>query len=150
MDYKIEIVNGQAQATATVSGRVAHDGIPGFIGVAFGEVLAAIGGEAGVAGPPFARYDLCADGFEVEAGFPAAHVVAPAGRVRASTLPGGPMATTTHVGPYAGLAAAYGAIETWLAANGYAPAGAPWESYLDGPEVAEPRTVVSWPCRRAT
>jgi hypothetical protein len=25
--------------------------------------------------------------------------------------------------------------------------GAPWESYLDGPEVAEPRTEVVVPCR---
>ena len=28
-------------------------------------------------------------------------------------------------------------------------AGAPWESYIDGPEVAEPRTLVYLPCKPA-
>jgi hypothetical protein len=30
--------------------------------------------------------------------------------------------------------------------SGHRPTGAPWETYLDGPEVPEPRTTVAWPC----
>ena len=30
--------------------------------------------------------------------------------------------------------------------DGYRPSGAPWESYLDEPDVSEPRTMVYLPC----
>jgi effector-binding domain-containing protein len=53
-----------------------------------------------------------------------------------------------HVGSYDGVAAAYTAVEQWLAAHDLSPIGDPWESYLDGPEVPQPRTVVSFPCAR--
>jgi len=43
-----------------------------------------------------------------------------------------------HRGDYSGLAAAYEVTTRWLAAHGYVPSGPLWESYLDGPEIAEP------------
>ena len=46
------------------------------------------------------------------------------------------------------VAAAYEAGAQWMTENGYEPAGDPWESYLDGPEVAEPRTAVFMPCQK--
>ena len=70
------------------------------------------------------------------------------GRVEPSTLPGGHVATTMHVGSYADLGAASDAAQQFLTDEGYEVAGAPWECYLDGPEVAEPRTEVFMPCRR--
>ena len=57
-----------------------------------------------------------------------------------------PATTTLHRGGYEQVAAAYSALEQWMRDNGYEPAGAPWETYLDGPDVAEPRTVITWPC----
>jgi effector-binding domain-containing protein len=63
-------------------------------------------------------------------------------------LAGGPTATVLHRGAYDAVAAAYDAATNWLADNGYFPAGEPWETYLDEPEVAEPRTNVHLPCRR--
>jgi effector-binding domain-containing protein len=51
-----------------------------------------------------------------------------------------------YQGDYAGVGSAYEAVERWLAEHGYVSAGTPWESYLDGPEVAQPRTVVQVPC----
>jgi effector-binding domain-containing protein len=145
MTYEITIETREQQPAAIVSGRVAHDGIPEFLGSAFGEVMAAIGGEAGVAGPPFARYDMDGHGFAIDAGFPVVHPVEAVGRVKPSRLPGGTVATTMHVGSYMGLGAAYSALEQWIDANGMTAAGRPWEAYLDGPEVAEPRTLVCWP-----
>jgi effector-binding domain-containing protein len=150
MDYEISVTELEPQDTAVVCGRVAMDGIPDFLGRAFGAVIAAVGGPGGVAGPPFARYDMAEGGFDVEAGFPVGdkdRVNGTAGAdVVASTLPGGHAVVTMHVGSYDRLADAYAALEAWLPANGYRIAGAPWETYLDGPEVAEPRTVVTWPC----
>jgi effector-binding domain-containing protein len=149
MPYEIEVVERSQEDAAVVRARVPHDGIGAFIGTAFGEVMAAVGGHDGIVGPPFARYSLADEsGFEVEAGFPVADPVTPTGRVEAATLPGGTVATLVHTGPYEGLGAAYAALEAWFEAGDYAPAGAPWESYLDGPEVAEPRTIVCWPCLR--
>ena len=43
---------------------------------------------------------------------------------------------------------AYEALETYLSKNGYEPAGAAWECYLDEPDVPEPRTKVYQPARR--
>ena len=70
------------------------------------------------------------------------------GDVGPGTLPGGHVLTTLHVGAYDEVGAAYGALETYLIKNGYEPAGAAWECYLDGPDVAEPRTKVYQPARR--
>ena len=44
------------------------------------------------------------------------------------------------------VAAAYAAIEAWFATSGHRPTGAPWDTYLYGPEVPQPRTTVTWPC----
>jgi effector-binding domain-containing protein len=98
------------------------------------------------AGPPFARYAPTADGFDVEAGFPASAPIESSGAVLSSALPGGPAVTAEHRGPYETVGETYDAVADWLTEHGYRPAGPPWESYLDGPDVAEPRTLVSFPC----
>jgi AraC family transcriptional regulator len=71
------------------------------------------------------------------------------GDVLAETLPGGPAAVTIHSGPYDQLQAAYAALEEWIAANGFHPAGAPWEAYLndpaDHPNPQDWKTEVYWP-----
>jgi effector-binding domain-containing protein len=146
--YQVSIEDRQQQQTAVVRGHAPHDGVGRFVGSAFNEVLGALT-DAGVppVGPPFARYRIVDDGFDIEAGFPVLAAVATHGRVEASTLPGGPIATTMHVGSYAAISAAFAAVESWLAGSTYRVDGDPWEAYLDGPEVAEPRTLVCFPCR---
>lgn len=147
--YEVELVEVQAQATAVVRAHVTLPEIAAIIGAAFGEVLETLAGQGlSPAGPPFARFDVAGDGFDMEAGFPASGAVAPAGRVVASELPAGPTAQALYRGDYAGVPAAYDAVAEWAAANGYLPGGAPWESYLDGPEAAEPRTLVRLPLTR--
>lgn len=146
----IEITERTAQPAAVVRGHVATDGIAAFVGGAFGEVAELLEREHGdVAGPPFARYHRTPDGFDVEAGFPAAGPFEPAGRVQRDDLPAGPTAMVMNVGSYEGIAAAYEALMAWVTEHGYVPDGDPWESYLDGPEVPEPRTLISVPCRPA-
>lgn len=148
MEYHVERMDLERQPTAVIRAHVAHDGIADFLGGAFEEVIGTLGVQGlAPAGPPYARYALTEDGFDIEAGFPASAPVTPSGRVEASELPGGTAVVVLHRGSYADVAAAYGAAEQWLAANQWTATGAPWEAYLDGPEVAEPRTVVHWPCR---
>jgi hypothetical protein len=144
MDYAIAVEQRAEQATAIVAGHVAHDGIPEFLGGAYTELMGVVP-ESDIIGPPFARYDIDGDGFSIEAGFPVVRPVTSTGRVVPGRLPAGTVATTLHVGSYMGLGAAYSALETWLEDTGHTRAGRPWECYLDGPEVAEPRTIVCWP-----
>lgn len=148
MEYHVERVQLEQQDTAVVRGVVAHDGIGQFIGGAFGEVMGVLATQGRApAGMPFACYVIVEGGFEIEAGFPTDAPVEPSGRVVASTLPGGPALLVLHKGPYSGVAAAYHAAEAWLAENHWTMTGPMWEAYLDGPEVAEPRTIVHVPCR---
>jgi effector-binding domain-containing protein len=53
------------------------------------------------------------------------------GRVSASSLPGGLVATATHVGPVSALGDTHQAVREWSAANGYLAAGPRWEIYGD-------------------
>jgi effector-binding domain-containing protein len=62
-------------------------------------------------------------GVELEAPF-AGH-----GEVIGSTTPAGPVATTTHYGPYQLLHKAHEAIHRWCADNGCTLAGPSWEIY---------------------
>lgn len=147
MGHDIEIVERQPQFAAVVIGRAAHDAVGGFIGAALDDVLGAVG-ESSVTGPPFCRIDVDGDGFLLEAGFPIAQPIEGIGRVVPSRLPGGETATVMNVGPYDTVPPAYFAIEQWMSDNGACAAGRPWESYLDGSDVPQPRTLVCWPFSR--
>jgi effector-binding domain-containing protein len=148
MDYQVERMELEPQQVAVVRGEVPHDGVAGFLGGAFGEVMGTIGAQGvSPSGPPIARYEMHEGGFRIEAGFPVASEVRPMGRVELAMLPGGPTLTVLHTGAYDQVAAAYQAAEAWLAEHDWEPTGAAWEAYLDGPEVPEPRTVVHVPAR---
>jgi effector-binding domain-containing protein len=55
----------------------------------------------------------------------------PVGRVAASSLPGGLVATATHRGSMSALGDTTRAVRAWCEANGYRPAGPRWEVYGD-------------------
>ena len=149
MTYDVQLVELQAQPTAVVCGSEPVEGIVAFLGRAYGEVMRVIGSQgAAPSGMPFARYRLGDGVFEIEAGFPVSAPVSGEGDVEAGELPAGTAAQTLHVGSYDTVDQAYEAVEAWLAANGWQPTGAPWEQYLDEPTVAQPRTLVTFPCAR--
>ena len=155
--YEVRMADLQEQRAAVVCGRLTMDRIAEFLGGAFAEVMQSVSAQGlHPAGPPFARYrfldgqGVAAGGqveLDIEAGFPVSGTLTPTGRGEASTLPGGHVATTLHVGSYDALGAAYDAAQQFLTDEGYEVAGAPWECYLDGPDVPEPRTEVFMPCR---
>jgi effector-binding domain-containing protein len=51
------------------------------------------------------------------------------GEVVRSATPAGPVAWTTHLGPYGGLGAAHDAVRQWCRANNHRLAGPNWEIY---------------------
>jgi len=149
MDYEVTLTELAAQHAAVVHGEVAMGSVGPFIGQALEKVTAALSHSGTFpVGPPFARYDMLGDRFAIDAGFPCGSpsLDGDGDGVRMITLPGGLAATTTHAGPFDQVGGAYRALERWMRDNGYEPAGGPWETYLDGPEAARPRTVVTWPC----
>jgi effector-binding domain-containing protein len=150
MRYETQFVDLQAQHTAVVRGHVATEQIPEFLGAAFAEVITVLDKQGlHPTGAPFGRYRPTDTGLEVAVGFPCSDVVEPLGRVEPDTLPAGRAARTMHVGAYGDVGAAYEASTRWLTDEGCVVAGEPWESYLDGPEVPEPRTEVFIPCESA-
>ncbi len=79
----------------------------------------------------------------VEVGVQVSGSFDPAGRVVASTLPGGLVATATHTGAIAKIGDTHQAVCVWSKANGYRLAGPRWEIYGD----PDPSTATSmWPC----
>ena len=146
MEYDIELTELKDQTAAVVHGEVPVDAIGPFVGQALEKVMAALS-QAGAfpVGPPFARFDMHEDTFVVDAGFPCGGSALDGGDVRMTHLPAGLAAQTTHIGSYRAVAGAYGALEEWIREHGYQPAGMPWETYLDGPEVMNPRTIITWP-----
>ena len=98
---------------------------------------------AAIAGQPFTRYLEWGPGLvTIEAGIPVvasgnnSHDASPApdgSEIVADCLPGGPVATVTHSGPYEKLAEAHAAIQQWIEAQGLLAAGPPWETYTTDP-----------------
>ena len=150
MTYQIATADLQEQQVACMHSRILPSELRTFLTAAYSRVPAAIAQQGlGLDGPPYARYRFEKDGtIDVEAGFPVCGALAPAGDVGPGTLPVGHVVTTLHVGAYDQVAGAYEALETYLSKNGYEPAGAAWECYLDEPDVPEPRTKVYQPARR--
>ncbi|HEU5223531.1 MAG TPA: GyrI-like domain-containing protein [Candidatus Lumbricidophila sp.] len=147
----IHIVAHQEQPTAVVRETVPMAKLTEFFTRAFSATMRTVG-EQGTrpAGPPFGKYyGMPGAVVDVEAGFPVATPIAPAGTVRPGTLPGGRVAEAIHIGPYDTLPTTYAELERYFDAHGLTPASTMWECYLSGPESgADPttwRTQICWP-----
>ena len=163
MSYAINRKELSAQPVFVVRRRVKLS----EIGSALAEILPgvfkhALQTGAAIAGQPFTRYLEWGPGLvTIEAGIP----VVPSGtdshdgksaadgsEIVAASLPGGPVATVTHAGPYEKLADAHAAIQQWIQAQGLLAAGSPWETYTtdpaDYPDPQDWKTDVFWPLAR--
>jgi effector-binding domain-containing protein len=67
----------------------------------------------------------------VEVGVQVSGSFEPSGRVVASTLPGGFVASATHTGPIGKIGETHHAVREWSTVNGYRLAGPRWEIYGD-------------------
>jgi len=145
MPYEVKLEELTAQPIAAVRYQVAPADISAVMGEAFQRVFAHVGRVGGIpAGPPLAAYHSFGEqSIDVEIGVP---IVAPIQEESASSepatppvlnseLPGGLVATTTHVGPYDGLETAWGEIMGWVQEHGHEPADLIcWECYLTDPD----------------
>ena len=82
------------------------------------------------AGPAFVRYHTFGETeTDLETGIPVVEPVAGEGRIAGGDLPGGPAATTWHLGPHDKLGEAYARIQAWLNVHDREPNGPAWEVY---------------------
>ena len=141
MGYSIRMEEIAPQMTAVVHAQARQDELSTVVPALCGEVwsyLTSSGLPKG--GRHTALYkDMVMNievGCEVFAPFPGD------GRVVPSTLPGGTVVTTTHIGDYSGITNAHMAIHEWCAENGHTPTYS-WEIYghMDDPS-APPRTDI--------
>jgi AraC family transcriptional regulator len=163
MTYSVTKKELGAQPVLVVRRRVKRSDIPSTIAEALPQVFAyAQQHGIALAGVPFTRYIEMGPGLVTmepgmrmavpledlkSAGTPAE---SPGdAMVAAATLPGGPVATTMHVGPYESLGEAYASLQQWMEGQGLTPGGAPWECYITDPaEYPDPKdwkTEVFWP-----
>jgi effector-binding domain-containing protein len=162
MKHQVETTTVTARSIAAVRFTAADpDEIAARMGPAFQAVAAAAARQGrAVHGPAIALYqplsgDLLAPAsMTVTAGFPLSGEgpVLQDGEVGPFEVPGGPVATTTHVGSYETLPEAYTAVTRAAEAGGWElDDGSMWEEYWSGPEapVDETRTVLFWPLRSA-
>lgn len=147
----IELNRTVARPVAVVRETVSTHELPAFLAQAFAAVTGALTRQGmHVTGPPLAIYrGGWGDTVDVEAGFPVATAVTPDGDVRPSTVPGGEVAETLHIGPYETLGVAYRELAGWIQRHGRRPADLSWECYLTDPEdpthPAGPETLIVWP-----
>jgi effector-binding domain-containing protein len=153
--YFVTTENRPAQPAAVRTATLTIDCLPEWLGQTFGAVAGFLPAHNSYpVGPPFARYSRRADGlFDVAAGFPVQAPIEGDGDVEAITLPGGPAATTMHVGPYDDMVPGYQAITDWITSQNAAPVGDPWEVYLSDPgaqpDPAQWQTQIVQPYRSA-
>lgn len=147
----VEVVELEAVRVAVVRSVVAPEDVPAFMSDALALVAETLG-TAGVstAGPPFARYfSMEPAGLDMAAGFPVGEPFLGSGIVRPDDLPAGPAAVATHIGPWAGLEAAWAEVRRRTDEMGRRRARSPWEVYFVGPgsgvDEAAWRTELIWP-----
>ncbi len=166
MEPEVRILSEQPVIAVRVSrpmagidvGAVVNEHMPGLAVRAGGQGLA-------ITGPPYVRYhDWGGETAVLELGFPVARSAIEAGlpdeagladlaacadgAAGATSLPGGRAVVAVHTGQYAGLPGTWQRLGDWMAETGLQPAGAPWESYLDNPDLVAPdaiRTELVWP-----
>jgi effector-binding domain-containing protein len=144
MSYQVTVIDVAARPTAVVAAATTWQEYPALWKQLLDEVWACLragGIDRGCRNVMLYRDDVP----NVEVGVELLQPCPLTGRVVASTLPAGQVATAVHRGPYAGLAGAHEAVLDWCATQGRRPAGPRWEVY--GPhrdDPAELSTEVYW------
>ena len=128
MEYDVRLEHHAGQPLAVVRRRARPQDLATVVPDACGTVWSVLRAQqvAG-AGRHVAVYR---DGqINLEVGAEVAAPFAGHGEVVGSATPAGPVATTTHYGPYGRLHEAHEAIRRWCAGNGHRLAGPSWEVY---------------------
>ena len=133
----------------TTTAVVRHDGVTvtdlrDLFDSTYSKVALALGAQSNPpAGPAIAVYEGdVASTFSIEIGFPVERVFDETDGVRPSTLPGGRLAVSTHVGPYDSLPGAWESLMAFVSAQGLRPGDRMGEVYVTEPSpTTDPATL---------
>jgi effector-binding domain-containing protein len=128
MEHDVRLERQSAQPLAVVRRRAGSHELAKVVPAACGTVWSVIRAQqVPGAGRHIAIY--WDDQINLEVGVELTAPFAGHGEVIGSATPAGPVATTTHFGPYGQLHKAHEAIHQWCRNNGYPLAGPRWEIY---------------------
>jgi effector-binding domain-containing protein len=137
MDSACRIERLQREPTLALRTRTPIEGLPRFLGTAYGTVVAFLASRGKhPAGPPFALYrNMDMKDLDVEAGFPVRGTIEGADPMVAGEIECCDAATCTHVGSYESIHESYDSLIAWMEREGYAGNGQVYEFYLNDPSV---------------
>ena len=152
MSQPIEVKTVEPRLVLSWRGRIEIARMPETLGEIFGAQFAHIAQHgAQFEGPPLIIYHETPqeDGtVDSEVCVPIDRELPSTGDLSTRELPGGVVASIIHQGPYETIPESWTELHGWIAANGYSLAGAPWESYLNGPgEVDDPSQYLTEICQ---
>jgi len=128
MDYQIQIGQAQPQTTAVVRRQASLEELKRVVPHGCGAVWSVVRPlQVPGLGRNLALY--LDDVINLEVGVEVAAPFPGHGEVVGSVLPGGPVVTTAHIGPYHLLGEAHTAIRQYCSAHGLVTAGPCWEIY---------------------
>ncbi len=139
MTLEFETKQIETQPILGVRTSATKENLGQVMGPLFGEVYGHIqhSGQTPVGMPFSVYYSMEGDSVDLQCGMPVAQSMEGAGRIEAGELPGGTVATVSHMGPYDALPQTWAALMEWMRSQGLQPAGPPWEVYVTDP-TAEP------------
>ena len=144
MDEGVRITSVESRPTAVVAATTTWQEFPALWGQLLGEVWGCL--RAGGIHRGCRNVMLYLDSVpNVEVGVLLDQPCPLTGRVTASVLPAGTVATTVHRGPFGDVGVAHDAVLQWCATHGHRPTGTRWEVY--GPHDDDPAqqwTEVYW------
>jgi DNA-binding transcriptional MerR regulator/effector-binding domain-containing protein len=145
LPYEVMLADGPARRLVGVSADVPEAELGVGVTALVGELLE-IGREAGwpASGPIVGLYPVDpVDPCPVTVAVAEIEGTAARGRARVHALPGGPVLSTVHVGPYDELSLAYTAVLTAAHERGHEPRGPIAETYLTDPAQVAPAEYVT-------
>jgi effector-binding domain-containing protein len=150
-ELKFQVKNVSPQYVLLLKGKSSVQNIGQDMGAMYGKIYHYMGTKTiNPVGPPVALY-FSAPGpdWEIGVAVPVPEGAGGQGAIEATTLPGGKMVSTMHIGPYEKLNESWNALSDWIKKNKYNPAGPGREVYLHGPsqesDPAKFRTELLWP-----
>lgn len=150
-EYECKLRDEPARPVLTMRARMPVQGIPAFLGKAYGAIAAYLAekGQAPVEPIYAAYYNMDMLDMDVEAGMGVAQPVPGRGDIAAGEIPAGTHAYCLHVGPYDQIQPAYEAVMRFVAAGGRQPTGVAYEIYLNDPSIpgVVPATEVVLPLK---
>ncbi|TVR67749.1 MAG: AraC family transcriptional regulator [Spirochaetaceae bacterium] len=132
----MEIKETREQKTVTIRTTTSIAELPATIGAVYGELMEFLRQHGlAMSGYPFVLYhNSDMDALDVEAGFPVDRVVSGAGRVKPGVIPGGPVLSAIHTGPYTTLEKTYIPVMEHIKKEDLKVTEWMYELYLNSPE----------------